>query len=66
MSSKPEMTRQPRLAVELDGRKVTLEFECADHYAAMCLYDQVCEGARTGPMLRVDVEIANGMRGVCK
>ena len=54
------MKQQPRLTVELSGRKVTLEFECADHYAAMILYDQVCEGARSGPILRVDVEIANG------
>ena len=32
----------------------------ADYAQAMRLYDQVCEGARAGPMLRVDVEIANG------
>lgn len=48
-----------RLAVERVGRKVILEFECRDEYAAMRFYDQVCEGARKGPMLRVDVEINN-------
>lgn len=60
--SSSDTPRRPRLSVELSGRKVTLVFECADHYAAMLLYDQVCEGARTGPMLRVDVEIASGTR----
>ena len=53
-------TTRPRLAVELDRNVVRLEFTCQDRYAAMRFYDQVCLGAKDGPMLRIDVEIANG------
>jgi hypothetical protein len=53
-------TTQPRLEVERDGWKVTLTFRCANSYDALRLYDQVLEGARSGPVLRIDVEIANG------
>jgi len=50
----------PRLEVERDGWKVTLTFRCADHYAAMKLYDDVCSGARDG-LVMLDVEtVSNG------
>lgn len=48
-----------KLEVERDGWKVTLTFRCADHYAAMKLYDDVCAGARDG-FVMLDVETANG------
>lgn len=51
---------QPKLTTERADRIVILKFQCVDIYAAMKLYDQVCEGARSCPILRIDVEIAKG------
>lgn len=60
MSKKSQMAHKPRLAVERVGRRVILEIECADDYAAMKFYDEICEGGRCGPYLRIDIEIKNG------
>jgi hypothetical protein len=55
---KSQTTAKPQLEVERDGWKVTLTFRCADHYDAMKLYDDVCDGARHG-FLMLDVETVN-------
>lgn len=46
---------RPQLAVTLYKNTVTLEFTCANHYAAIELYDQTCTGARQG-LVQLDVE----------
>ncbi len=57
--SEHNATTNPRLAVELDGNVVRLVFICQDQYAAMRFYDEVCLGAKDGPMLRIDVEVVD-------
>ena len=40
-----------RMEVEIDGQVVTLTINCADHYAAMQLYDEICESANRGHVM---------------
>lgn len=46
---------KPSLAIELKARKVTLELTCADHYAAIELYDQLIADARRAGIVTLTV-----------
>ena len=52
----PETTK-PRMAIEIDGRKVTLEMMFPDHYAAIKYYEEIVSNCHRDGNFTLKMEV---------
>ncbi len=57
------MTERPSLVIELRTRTVMLELTCADHYAAIELYEELIAEARQGGKVQLVVDDLKARQG---